>query len=112
MYLRKKKNKSGVISIQVINKSTGIFKVIKTISSSSNPLEVENLVIQGKQWIKQRQGIIELDFTNKMKQIKAFISNIEQLNRKGIELLLGNIFIFIFKINALLQNKPLRKPKF
>jgi len=65
MYLRKKKNKSGVISVQVIDKSTGKYKVIKTIGSSSNPLEVENLVIQGQQWIKQKQGIIELDFTNK-----------------------------------------------
>ena len=92
MYLRKKKNKSGVISVQVIDKSTGKYKVIKTIGSSSNPLEVENLVIQGKQWIKQKQGIIELDFTNKEEQIKAFINNIEQLNRKGIELLLGKIY--------------------
>jgi transposase len=92
MYLRKKKNKSGVISVQIIDKSSGRYKVIKTIGSSSNLSEVENLVIQGKQWIKQKEGILELDFTNNEEQVKTFIHNIEQLNRKGIDLLLGKIY--------------------
>jgi len=36
MYIRKKNNKSGIISIQVIDKSSGKYKVVKTIGSSSN----------------------------------------------------------------------------
>ncbi len=92
MFVRKKKNKSGVISIQVIDKSNGKYKVVKTIGSSSNPIEVEKLFNQGKQWIKARLGILELDFTNKEEQIKDFVRNIEQLNRKGIDLLLGKIY--------------------
>ena len=92
MFVRKKKNKSGVISIQVIDKSKGKYKVVKTIGSSSNPIEVEKLFNQGKQWIKERIGILELDFTNKEEQIRDFVRNIEQLNRKGIDLLLGKIY--------------------
>ena len=92
MFLRKKKNNSGVISIQIIDKSTGRYKVIKTIGSSSDPFEVENLVTQGKQWIKQKKGLLELDFDNEVNQIKTFVRNIEQLNRKGIDLLLGEIY--------------------
>jgi len=92
MFLRKKKNKSGVISVQIIDKSSGKYKVIKTIGSSSNPLQVEELVLQGRNWIKQEQGLIEFDFSNNEENVKAFISNIEQLNRKGVDLLLGKIY--------------------
>ena len=107
MYVRKKKNKSGVISVQVIDKSSGKYKVIKTIGSSYNPSEVENFVIQGKQWIKQKTGILELDFTNKEEQIRTFIRNIKQLNRKGIDLLLGKIYdeIGFDKLNEFILKK-------
>jgi len=36
MFIRKKKNPSGVISIQIIDKSLGKYKVIRTIGSSSD----------------------------------------------------------------------------
>ena len=36
MFIRQKKNKSGVISIQVIDKSNGKYKLLKTIGSSSD----------------------------------------------------------------------------
>ena len=35
---------------------------------------------------------MELDFTNKEYQIRTFIRNIEQLNRQGIDLLLGKMY--------------------
>ncbi len=69
MFVRKKKNKSGVISVQVIDKSNGKYKVVKTISSSSNPFKVEKLVIQGKQWIKEQTNILELNFSDKAERI-------------------------------------------
>jgi len=47
MFVRKKKNKSGVISIQVIDKSSGKYKLIKTIGSSATSPEVEQLFQQG-----------------------------------------------------------------
>jgi len=48
MYVRKKKNPSGVISIQVIDKSHGKYKVLRTIGSSSDVHEVESLYQEGK----------------------------------------------------------------
>jgi hypothetical protein len=56
MFVRKKKNKSGVVSIQVIDKSTGSYKVIKTIGSSKIIKEIEQLYSQGKEYIKTYQG--------------------------------------------------------
>ena len=43
MFIRKKKNKSGIISVQVIDKSSGVYKVIKTIGSSNNQQKIDRL---------------------------------------------------------------------
>src|SRR6056297_1045326 len=92
MYVRKKKNKSGVISIQVIDKSTGKYKVKQTIGSSSDPSEVEKLYQQGLQWIKNYIGQFELDFNNEKDLYRNFISDIKHINIIGTEILLGKIF--------------------
>lgn len=92
MFLRQKKNKSGVISIQVIDKSTGKYKVLKTIGSSSVPSEIKFLLEKGKDFIKKRTGISELDFTNTDDIIQSVLNNIISHQLAGIELVLGKIF--------------------
>jgi hypothetical protein len=64
MFVRKKPNKSGVISVQVIDKSSGKYKLIKTIGSSSESIEIEKLVLKGKEFIKEYLGLQEFDFKN------------------------------------------------
>ena len=44
MFVRKKKNKSGSVSIQIISKTSGKYKVVETIGCSSNDYEIEQLV--------------------------------------------------------------------
>jgi len=44
MFVRKKKNKSGSVSIQIISKSNGKYKVVETIGCSKNEIEIEQLV--------------------------------------------------------------------
>jgi len=56
MFVRKKKNPSGVVSVQIINKCKGKYKVLKTIGSSSDILDVENFYTQGKKWIAVQKG--------------------------------------------------------
>ena len=48
MYWRRKKNKSDVVSVQVIDKSSGKYKVIKTIGSSTIESEVDKLIRQAQ----------------------------------------------------------------
>ncbi|HHD80958.1 MAG TPA: IS1634 family transposase, partial [Campylobacterales bacterium] len=91
MFVRKKKNKSGVISVQVIDKSTGKYKVKKTIGSSSNPEEIDLLVIKGKEWIKSYLKQQELDFSTKLTSDEIFES-ITNIHNAGIELTLGLIY--------------------
>src|SRR6266498_4287552 len=92
MYVRKKRNKSNVISVQVIDKSSGKYTVAKTIGSSSDIQTVHRLVEQGKLWIKQHQGLVELDFDQTHTLFEEFINSIRQINIIGTELLLGKIF--------------------
>ncbi len=92
MFIRNKKNKSGIISIQIIDKSTGKYKVIKTIGSSSDGVVVQKLVHQAEQWIKEKRGVIELDFSNETKTVLQILDCIEKLSVQGTELLLGKIF--------------------
>ena len=92
MFVRKKKNKSGVISIQIIDKSSGKYKFIKTIGSSANGQEVEDLFRQGQEWIKDYSGQLEIDFFDEKQLFSKFVSGIQQITVIGTELLLGKIF--------------------
>jgi hypothetical protein len=49
MFLRKKKNKSGSTSVQIISKERGKYKVVKTIGSSNNEQEIQKLTFLAKQ---------------------------------------------------------------
>jgi len=43
MFIRKKRNRSGSISVQVIDKSNG-YRVVKTVGSSKDPEQIDRLV--------------------------------------------------------------------
>src|ERR1035437_6955184 len=53
MFLRKLKNRSDSISVQVISKQRGKYRVVKTIGSSDNEQEIQKLVFLGKQEIER-----------------------------------------------------------
>ena len=76
MYVRKKPNKSGRISVQIIDKSTGRYKVVKTIGSSTDPLQLEKLVAEGKRYIQSQTGVEELDFTDHKKVYADVLASI------------------------------------
>lgn len=92
MFVRKKPNRSGVVSVQVIDKSSGKYRVLKTIGSSSVQEEIEKLVRQGQQWIDRQQRQAALDFNNEQSTFSAFLDNVQQIRIAGTELLLGGIF--------------------
>jgi transposase len=92
VFVRKKKNKSGVVSIQVIAKVKGKFKLIKTIGSAREAAEVDLLIEKGVQYIKTFAGQQILDFTNPTSLIKSAFHSITAHTEVGTELLLGRIF--------------------
>jgi hypothetical protein len=48
MFVRKKTNSSVATSVQVIDKSSGQYKVVKTVGSSKNESEINTFVLRGK----------------------------------------------------------------
>jgi transposase len=92
MFFRQKKNRSGVISVQVIDKSSGKYRVIKTIGSSSDAEVVADLAKQAEIWIKKHQGQLDIDFSGSRERAKHFLENITQIKLHGIDLLLGGLF--------------------
>ncbi len=94
MFVRKKKNKSGIISIQIIDKSSDKYKVFKTIGSSSDKKIIEELFIKANQEIKnlnvQEQFNFEIDKERQL--VDTFYNSIEDFKLLGPELLLGKIF--------------------
>jgi len=92
MYVRTKKNKSGKVSVQIIDKSTGKYKVVKTIGSLQNEKEIAELFKEGQKWILDHKKQFILDFTNEKQTYLEFIQGIKQIKVIGTELLLGKIF--------------------
>lgn len=94
MFIREKRNPSGVISVQVISKIGGKYKVLKTIGSSKNADELVMYVSQARLWIKSKQKQREIDFGQggTSDELSLLLENIEELTVSGIDLLLGKIF--------------------
>jgi len=92
MFLRKKRNASGKLSVQVIDKSRGRYAVLKTLGCSDNDAEINQLINEGKKWIHDYSGHIELDFNNEEQLMTTMFNSIDQHKLMGLELLLGKIF--------------------
>jgi transposase len=97
MFVRKKKNPSGVISIQIIDKTKGKYKVLKTIGSSSNAIEIEYLYLQGKKWILTQTGKCDMfalqEQQREEKQVTdCLLNNIENILLNGTQLILNHAF--------------------
>ena len=92
MFIRKKKNPSGVVSVQVIDKSRGAYKVLKTIGSSSDTTEIETLYQQGKRWISSQQGLdmfaVQAQEEEEKQITDYLLSNIENILLNGPQLIL------------------------
>lgn len=92
MFIRQKKNKSGVISIQVIDKSSGKYKLLKTIGSSSELNQIDKLLLEAQNYIKEIKKLNKFDFSNSNQLIQNVLENITALKLSGIDLVLGKIF--------------------
>lgn len=81
----KKPNKSGIISVQIIDKSSGHYEVYKTIGSASDSDEIAHLVKVAKREILVATQQRALNFTpaQELEFIDTFINLIESIRLKG-----------------------------
>lgn len=92
MFVRRKPNKSGLVSIQVIQKVSGAYHVVKTIGSSRDPGILDQLVEEGKRFIQLQLGASVLDFQDYRKAFTDALSAIQSMKLVGVEYVLGRIF--------------------
>ena len=92
MFIRELRHKNGRIYIQVVDKSSGRYKVLKSFGSSLTSEGVLDLKKLASIWINEHQCVREIDFTHEIEQIEQMLSGITQLKLAGIELVLGRIF--------------------
>ena len=94
MFVRKKPNKSGLVSVQVIDKSSGKYRVAKTMGSSSDPSVIADLVQQAERLIPKLTGqqLFNFDIEQEKQIIDLFFKGIKQIQLVGPELVLGKLF--------------------
>lgn len=95
MFVRQKPNKSGSISVQIIDKSSGNYKVIETIGSSKDKSKIDFLLRRAYKRISEIHGQEELPLLTKNdKIILNFLKNSTSLKVRvtGPSDILGKIF--------------------
>lgn len=94
MYVRKKKNKSGIISVQVIDTSGSVDRLVKTIGHSEDSNEVLNLVHRAHQFISEFTHQKEFVFNTLAKEqfITTLKIGLKKVQVIGPELILGKLF--------------------
>jgi len=94
VFIRKKKNKSGSISIQIIDKSSGKFKILKIIGCANDEHEQKELLQRAYELLPSlnRQNRIEFTYTEDELFLKQLQQGIKKIFVVGPELILGKIF--------------------
>jgi len=95
MFVRGKKNKSGTISVQIIDMSSKSYRVAKTVGSSSDPDEIAYLRKKAYTIIPTLIGQTSIDFWSD--STKEFVRNLKrvktsQVQVEGPEKVFGKIF--------------------
>jgi len=94
MFLRKLKNRSGSVSIQIISKSRGKYKVVKTIGSGKTEQEIQKLYYLGKQELERltlQSKLFESETDTIVNTVFSVLSN-ASIKVVGPELIFGKIY--------------------
>jgi len=94
MFIRKKKNNSGSISIQIITKIGRKNKLLKTVGCAKTKPEEELLVLLAKTEMERLQGMHSLFVEHDDLVVENFVNSIanDHLQIIGSELILGKIY--------------------
>lgn len=94
MFIRQKKNRSGSVSIQIIDKSSGNYQVVKTIGCADTKQAEKELMEQAREIVTKLTKQSKIDFI--FSEDDLFLHQLKQGLQKvfvvGPELILGKIF--------------------
>ena len=97
MFVRKLKNRSGSISVQVISKARGRYKVVKTIGYANTRQEIDRLVELANQEIRKLSKQSPLFHSERDELVEKVFASLTNSNVQtiGPELIYGKIFDYI-----------------
>ena len=96
MYPRKKPNRSGTISVVVVNKSQGQTRYVHNLGTAKTDEEADVLMERARQWIRSHGGQQELDFEDvcgkEQEETVRVLDNMDAIIINGTQLLLNRIY--------------------
>lgn len=95
MFVRKKKNRSGSVSIVIVDKSDGTYREIKSFGAGSAISEIKELEKQASDWIARYGGQQQLDFDETeqaVTEVRKTVSRIERSLQNTPQTILNRIY--------------------
>lgn len=92
MFIRTRLQKSGKTSVQIIDKSSGSSKVIKTIGCTSDQDRLNRFIQEAEEFVQAYNGQQVFDFTDYNKIYQQVFSSIISHTLIGIQLTVGKVF--------------------
>lgn len=95
MFVRRKKNRSGSVSIVVVDKSRGRYREIKSFGSATDLSMIEELERAASDWISKYEGQQTFDFSETdmaLQEVRKTISRIERTLQNSPQVILNRIY--------------------
>lgn len=96
MFVRKKVNRSGSISIVVVSKSHGKFTEVKKFGVAKSEEEADELFQKAQLWLRAYAGQQELDFNDRkskeLEETERVVDNMDAVLINGTQLLLNQVY--------------------
>ena len=95
MFVRRKQNQSGSISITVVDKSRGRYDVVKSFGAVKTAAEADLLENKAREWVREQSGDTESLFDRMdEKQLREYAATLPEgrLELAGPELFYGELF--------------------
>ena len=96
MFVRKKINRSGTISVVVVSKSHGKFTEVKKFGVAKSEAESDKLFQEAQLWLRTHDGQQELDFDDRrgkeLEETARVVENMNSVLINGTQLLLNQVY--------------------
>lgn len=94
MFIRKKQNKSGSISVQIIDTSGKTNRLVKTIGSTKNQNQLKELLKEAHNFVTEYRNQEELGFSYREdeKFLEILKTGLRNISMVGPDLILGKLY--------------------
>ena len=97
MFIRKNKNRSGSFSVQIVSKTSGKYKLVKTIGSGRTEQELQKLTYLARQELERLSQQPKLFISEMDSVVEHVFSSMDNASIRtiGPELIFGRIYDYI-----------------